>query len=381
MSFAVIGSAFAKIAKISGGLWKKFAGSMVAVAKAGKQSAGVVQIASGLGQLISLANPFTVVFGALAQIFTVFGAMLSTALIPAIETLFDVFFSPAVLNIINQLTMVLGVLMAGIMPSLVAIFLALLPTLQMVIDLVSVLVDALMPLMPLLTQIIVTAIQIINIALQPLIDILIMLLPPVMMIIGVLLGLIQLALVPFQSILEALMPIIILVVDIIALLANLIAITLTGGLGFVIPVILIFVDILARLVGFITKYLNPVINGVVKAFDGITGAFRKVIAGVFGFINGLIKGLNKIPFVNIPLVKVPALAEGGIVTSPTLALIGEAGPEAVIPLNGRNGGGGTGGTGGGLTVNIGSVLDDSTMRQLSDFVYAQGRKDRLMRRR
>jgi hypothetical protein len=32
-------------------------------------------------------------------------------------------------------------------------------------------------------------------------------------------------------------------------------------------------------------------------------------------------------------VGIPALAEGGIVSSPTLSLIGEAGPEAVIPLN------------------------------------------------
>jgi hypothetical protein len=31
-------------------------------------------------------------------------------------------------------------------------------------------------------------------------------------------------------------------------------------------------------------------------------------------------------------------AKGGIVTGPTNALIGEAGPEAVIPLSGRNGG-------------------------------------------
>jgi len=30
---------------------------------------------------------------------------------------------------------------------------------------------------------------------------------------------------------------------------------------------------------------------------------------------------------------IPQLADGGIVTSPTLALIGEAGPEAVVPLN------------------------------------------------
>jgi hypothetical protein len=35
-------------------------------------------------------------------------------------------------------------------------------------------------------------------------------------------------------------------------------------------------------------------------------------------------------------VEIPAFAKGGIVTGPTLALIGEAGPEAVIPLNRNN---------------------------------------------
>jgi hypothetical protein len=43
--------------------------------------------------------------------------------------------------------------------------------------------------------------------------------------------------------------------------------------------------------------------------------------------------------------KVPKLASGGIVTSPTYALIGEAGPEAVIPLGSRStGAGAAGGT-------------------------------------
>ncbi len=46
-----------------------------------------------------------------------------------------------------------------------------------------------------------------------------------------------------------------------------------------------------------------------------------------------------------PPIPIPGLASGGIVTGPTLALIGEAGPEAVIPLNRL-------GTGSGLTVNI-----------------------------
>jgi phage-related minor tail protein len=42
---------------------------------------------------------------------------------------------------------------------------------------------------------------------------------------------------------------------------------------------------------------------------------------------------------------IPRMAEGGIVSSPTLALIGEAGPEAVVPLDRMA-------TGGGVTINV-----------------------------
>ena len=38
------------------------------------------------------------------------------------------------------------------------------------------------------------------------------------------------------------------------------------------------------------------------------------------------------------LARIPMMAAGGIVNSPTLAMIGEAGPEAVIPLNKMGGG-------------------------------------------
>jgi hypothetical protein len=41
--------------------------------------------------------------------------------------------------------------------------------------------------------------------------------------------------------------------------------------------------------------------------------------------------------VTTPLGTITAFAKGGIVTRPTFALIGEAGPEAVVPLSGRNG--------------------------------------------
>lgn len=73
-----------------------------------------------------------------------------------------------------------------------------------------------------------------------------------------------------------------------------------------------------------------------------------LINGLLGFLNGIRIGIPEIgipgtdikigggffdPF-NIPLI--PKLAEGGIVNSPTLALIGEKGPEAVVPLTGSN---------------------------------------------
>ena len=53
-----------------------------------------------------------------------------------------------------------------------------------------------------------------------------------------------------------------------------------------------------------------------------------------------------------PVAPIPMLAEGGIVKSPTLAMIGEAGPEAVVPLRDFKGGGQS------VTIVIeGNVLD------------------------
>jgi hypothetical protein len=57
-------------------------------------------------------------------------------------------------------------------------------------------------------------------------------------------------------------------------------------------------------------------------------------------------------------VEVPAFAKGGIVTGPTLALIGEAGPEAVVPLSGRNAGMGNTIN---LTVNAGMGTDGASI--------------------
>ena len=69
---------------------------------------------------------------------------------------------------------------------------------------------------------------------------------------------------------------------------------------------------------------------------------------------------------------IPMLANGGIVTGPTLALIGEAGPEAVIPLDrmGSMGGGGMN-----ITVNAGiAATPDQIGQQIIEAILKAQRR-------
>lgn len=80
--------------------------------------------------------------------------------------------------------------------------------------------------------------------------------------------------------------------------------------------------------------------------DAIGGAFRYAVNAVLStaenainwFIdamNGVINIINAVPGVSlgyVPSVNFPRLARGGIVDSPTMAMIGEAGKEVVMPL-------------------------------------------------
>jgi len=93
-----------------------------------------------------------------------------------------------------------------------------------------------------------------------------------------------------------------------------------------------------------------------SVWDGVKDTVRAGINGIISIINDAIDALNAVQIhVNfdthipgVPAVHfdwggfqiphIPELAGGGIVTRPTLALIGERGPEAVVPL-GRGGGG------------------------------------------
>jgi len=72
--------------------------------------------------------------------------------------------------------------------------------------------------------------------------------------------------------------------------------------------------------------------------------------------------LPKDPSGRIPRDRPGGMALGGIVRRPTMALLGEAGPEAVIPLSG---GGGIGGGRVNVTINNPVVTDESMLREMA----------------
>lgn len=111
----------------------------------------------------------------------------------------------------------------------------------------------------------------------------------------------------------------------------------------------IFGGIIDFIAGVFTGNWKRAWQGVQNIFGGIMNGLQALVKaplnGVIGLINAAISGLNKIklPSIDIPFFgtvggwgfnigKIPYLAKGGIIDNPTLAMVGEAGKEAVVPL-------------------------------------------------
>lgn len=127
---------------------------------------------------------------------------------------------------------------------------------------------------------------------------------------------------------------------------------------------------------------DGILDGLAAAGQGALNLGTRIVNGIIDLINSqLIGRLNRafeftipLPFVddirvNPPDIPgIPKLAKGGIVTRPTLALIGEAGPEAVVPL-GKGGGMGT------VNITINGAVDPvSTARQIRQILDQDARR-------
>lgn len=107
-----------------------------------------------------------------------------------------------------------------------------------------------------------------------------------------------------------------------------------------------FASIPGFFAGVVGKITDKVKQFGTKVGDVVGGAFKAVVNGVLRFIenfinapiraiNGLIDTINNVPGIDLGRLNefhLPRLAKGGLATGSTLANIGEAGDEAVIPL-------------------------------------------------
>jgi hypothetical protein len=100
----------------------------------------------------------------------------------------------------------------------------------------------------------------------------------------------------------------------------------------------------------IKTYFTAVLNIYKSIFNGIASLWNNTIGRLSFNFPSWVPGLGGKGF-SVP--NIPMLAEGGIVTGPTLAMIGESGSEAVIPLDRL------GSMGGGITVNVNGGLATS----------------------
>jgi hypothetical protein len=139
-----------------------------------------------------------------------------------------------------------------------------------------------------------------------------------------------------------------------------------------------FRNIVDSVFKFIGKAVSGSIDLIKSYFTGVLGFYKAMFNGIASLWNNTFGKLSfKIPsFVpgiggkGFDVPNIPMLAEGGIISQATLAVVGEAGPEAVIPLN-RMGEFGMGG-GSNVTINVNGGDPQAVVAALRTYMRQNG---------
>lgn len=312
----------------------------------------ISQLAPIIGQIIgSLAPLLTVVV-------SVAGALI-TALLPAIQPLVSAFIAlvqiitpvvaiigAALLPIISALTPIIGVIAEGFLllvttalPPLLSLFSSLVPVVLLIIEAFRPVIEAIFPILTQLLGGLLEAVVPLIQAFFELISPILELIAPLLELIGPILGplielLVLLVTAGAKPVTEAFKSVLIPIVKVAAEVFK-----------DLFPILEFFIDLLGNVIDFVVNVFkgnwsgawDAVKNIFVDAFSGLESIAKGFLNGVISIINGVIGGLNSVSKLNpfgggftLPLI--PKLASGALVTGPLRALIGEAGPEAVVPL-------------------------------------------------
>jgi phage-related protein len=296
-------------------------------------------------------------------------ANLTTALIPVVNEL-----GPVLVTVMEKLSPIITQLV-GQIPGLLTSLLPLLPVLgelagvflEMVAQLLPVFVELLTLLLPVITDLVPVVASFISDAME-------MLLPVIMDLVDALGPMVAQLLPVFSELFMALAPIVLELIESLLPLIQKVLPILIQWWEFLIPILLFVAELMSAVLVFAIDTFIGAITNVISVIDVFAGFFQNVFGGLGdffydiingwvgafeGFVNSIINGVNfVIKALNRLQVKVPAigntpgftigfnikelsnialprlaLADGGFVDKPTNALIGEAGPEVVMPLD------------------------------------------------
>jgi phage-related protein len=304
-----------------------------------KETAGAALLPV-FAELVEGLMPVTEVLGtALADAFTELSPVLSD-IVGMLPSLLEAFVP--LIPIIGELAAIFLEMVVQFLPIFVELFEQLLPVIAELAPIIAdVFLMALQELMPVFLLLIESLMPIVEALLPVLLDLIITLAPVFVTLIEKMMPLIEKVLPMFIGFIEFLTPIIV-------WLAELLGEVLVFAVGLLIGVFEgaeVFFEEFAKF--FKNLWLGiqivfaTVINGLISGFENFINFF------VEGF-NTLLKGINlvrkelgqseltlaaRVSFGRLEVPELTPLAVGGIVTRPTRALIGEAGPEAVIPLD------------------------------------------------
>lgn len=299
-------------------------------------------------------------------------ANLTTALIPVVNEL-----APVLVGVMEELAPVIENV-AGQIPGLLQGLFPLIPVIGDIALIFFELVQALLPffveflnvLIPIVSELVPIFVDFLDAALEPLMGVLYLMLEAFAPIVSAMLPVFAeliIALTPiiielfyaleplimtllplFIELINFLTPILVAVGGIIGELLVFAIGLFVGAIDNVTSVIDVFAGFFESAFGGIGEFFYTLINGWIGLFEGFV---NNVISGInwiidqinkikveipdwdiFGSLAGKTFGFNFAKLANVTLPRI-ALAEGGLVTGPTTALIGEAGPEVVIPLD------------------------------------------------
>lgn len=273
-----------------------------------------------------------------------------TALLPTVEALMPVITGlvaailPTATKLLKSLVPIVEKFASAILPPVVSLLDKLLPPLMQI-------VDAVLPVITSLIEALAPILSTLITALQPVFDILTQILPPITSIIAKLSPIISLIGELVAQIINFLSPAITFISEVISSVLQ-VAFDTIG------PMIEGVMGIFSGLIDFLTNVFEGDWGGAWEAivgvfggiWEGITDLFKAPINAVISMLNWFIGQINSISIGPLPdwkilgeyagaeigfnISEIAYLAKGGIVTEPTVSMVGEGSePEAVLPLS------------------------------------------------